>query len=48
MNIKNLNKCSDEMSESASALPNIAPMARVANFNTGDVFSKAKPLKEEG
>jgi|GEM_PF-2618667 hypothetical protein len=49
MNIKNLNKCSDEMSESASALPNIAPMARVANFNTGDVFSKAKQrqLKRE-
>lgn len=49
MNIKNLNKCSDEMSEIASALPNITPMARVANFNTGDVFSKAKQrqLKRE-
>ncbi|HEY9030055.1 MAG TPA: PASTA domain-containing protein [Kangiella sp.] len=49
MNIKNIDKCSDEMSESASALPNIAPMARVANFNTGDVFSKAKQrqLKRE-
>lgn len=42
MKIKNIDKCSDELSESASALPNIMPMARVANFNTGDVFSKAK------
>lgn len=49
MKIKNIDKCSDEMNESASALPNIVPMARVANFNTGDVFSKAKQrqLKRE-